>query len=243
MVGSMHVTEPDGILLLDKPQGFTSHDAVAWMRRKLQMKRIGHAGTLDPMATGLLVLLIGKATKASQYMMGMDKVYEGTIELGKTTNSYDAEGEVMSTAPVPPLTEAEVLAYMKGFMGDQMQVPPMFSAIKKDGVPLYKLARKGEEVEREERFIRISEFALIKFESPFITFRLACTKGTYVRTVAHDLGGRIGCGGTLVALRRTAIEKFTLARALTPQQIEPMSSAELAKYLVPVHEAIPPGWH
>jgi tRNA pseudouridine55 synthase len=236
-------TEPEGILLLDKPQGFTSHDAVAWMRRKLQMKRIGHAGTLDPMATGILVLLIGKATKASQFLMGMDKVYEGTIEFGKTTNSYDAEGDVTSTAPVPPMTFGELQMEMNRFLGDQMQMPPMFSAVKKDGVPLYKLARKGEEVEREERFIRISEFSLLKYEPPFAGFRLACTKGTYVRSVAHDLGARLGCGGTLVALRRTQIEKFTLERALTLEQVESLSPTELAKRLVPVHEAIPPGWH
>jgi tRNA pseudouridine55 synthase len=235
-------TELEGILLLDKPQGFTSHDAVAWLRRKLQMKRIGHAGTLDPMATGLLIMLIGKATKASQFLMGMDKVYEGTVEFGKTTDSYDAEGEVMSTAVVPEMTAEEVQRHMDGFLGDQMQMPPMFSAIKKDGVPLYKLARKGESVEREERFIRISRFSLIKWEPPFARFTLACSKGTYVRTVAHDLGERIGCGGTLTALRRTAIEQFDLSRALTPMQLDEMSIGEIARALVPVREAIPPGW-
>lgn len=238
----MQAPEPEGILLLDKPQGFTSHDAVAWLRRKLQMKRIGHAGTLDPMATGLLIILIGKATKASQYLIGMDKVYTGRIELGRTTNSYDDEGDTMSTAPVPAMTPDEVQGHMNGFLGDQMQMPPMFSAIKKDGVPLYKLARKGEEVEREERFIRIATFKLQKYEAPFIDFELACSKGTYVRSVAHDLGERLGCGATLVGLRRTAIEQFTLARALTPQQIEPMTPGEFAKYLVPMCEAIPPGW-
>ena len=147
--------ELDGVLLVDKPGDHTSHDVVARLRGKLRMKRIGHAGTLDPMATGLLVILVGKATKLSQYLVSVDKEYEGTVELGRTTDSQDAEGQTMETRPVPALTEAEVRAAMQGFLGDQYQTPPMFSAIKIAGVPLYKRARKGEEVEREPRFIRV----------------------------------------------------------------------------------------
>src|SRR3954469_4008834 len=140
--------EMEGILLVDKPRDHTSHDVVARLRGKFKMKRIGHAGTLDPMATGLLIILVGKATSASQYLISLDKEYEGTIELGKVTDSQDADGEVMETRPVPPLTEAVVVAAMKPFLGDQYQTPPMYSAIKIDGVPLYKSARKGEEIER-----------------------------------------------------------------------------------------------
>ncbi len=147
--------ELEGVLLVDKPGDHTSHDVIARLRGKLRMRKIGHAGTLDPMATGLLIVLLGRATRVSQYLISLDKEYEGTIELGKITDSQDAEGQVMETRPVPPLSESDVRAAMQGFLGDQYQTPPMFSAIKIGGVPLYKRARKGEEVEREPRFIRV----------------------------------------------------------------------------------------
>ena len=152
--------ELDGVLLVDKPRDHTSHDVIARLRGKLRMRKIGHAGTLDPMATGLLVVLVGRATRVSQYIISLDKEYEGTVELGRTTDSQDAEGQTMETRPVPALTEAEVRAAMQGFLGDQYQTPPMFSAIKIAGVPLYKRARKGEEVEREPRFIRVMSWDL-----------------------------------------------------------------------------------
>src|ERR1051325_4529002 len=146
--------EIEGILLVDKPSDHTSHDVIARLRGKLKMKRVGHAGTLDPMATGLLIVLVGKATRVSQYLISLDKEYEGTIELGKVTDTQDADGEVMETRPVPStLTEAQVRTALQSFLGDQYQTPPMFSAIKIDGVPLYKSARKGEGGEREPRFI------------------------------------------------------------------------------------------
>src|ERR1019366_5458672 len=135
--------ELEGVLLVDKPRDHTSHDVIARLRGKLRMRKIGHAGTLDPMATGLLIVLVGKATRVSQYLISLDKEYEGTIELGKITDTQDADGEVMETRPVPPLTEPDVLAAIKTFLGDQYQMPPMYSAIKIDGVPLYKSARKG----------------------------------------------------------------------------------------------------
>jgi tRNA pseudouridine 55 synthase len=231
--------ELEGVLLVDKPTDHTSHDVIARLRGILRMRRIGHAGTLDPMATGVLVVLLGKATKASQYLMSLDKEYAGTIRLGSVTNTQDAEGEVLETRPVPPLTEAEVKAAMQTFTGDQYQLPPMFSAIKIDGVPLYKQARKGQEVEREPRFIRISSFEMTRFASPDIDFVLRCSKGTYVRTVAHDLGQKIGCGAHLAALRRTASGKFTVAQCLTLEQIQAMSLPELEKHLVPVRDAVP----
>ena len=168
------------------------------------MKRVGHAGTLDPMATGLLIILVGKATRVSQYLMSVDKEYEGTIELGKVTDTQDAEGEVLETTPVPAFSEADILTAVKSFLGDQYQTPPMYSAVKIDGVPLYKSARKGEEVEREPRFIRVMSWDLTRIALPRLDFRLRCTKGTYVRTLAHDLGRKLGCGAHLAALRRTA---------------------------------------
>ncbi len=231
--------ELEGVLLVDKPTDHTSHDVIARLRGILKMRRIGHAGTLDPMATGVLVVLLGKATKASQYLMSLDKEYIGTIKLGSVTNTQDAEGEVLETRPVPPLTEAEAKAFMATFVGDQYQLPPMFSAIKIDGVPLYKQARKGEEVEREPRFVRVSSFDMTRFASPEIDFVLRCTKGTYVRTVAHDLGQKIGCGAHLSSLRRTATGKFTISQCLTLEQIQALPTLELEKRLVPVRDAVP----
>jgi len=231
--------ELDGVLLVDKPSEHTSHDVIARLRGKLRMRKIGHAGTLDPMATGLLIVLVGRATRVSQFIISLDKEYEGTVELGKTTDSQDADGEVMETRPVPALAEADVRAAMQGFLGDQYQTPSMFSAIKIGGVPLYKRARKGEEVEREPRFIRVMSWDLLRFESPRIDFRLRCTKGTYVRTLAHDLGAKLGCGAHLSALRRTATDRFNVAQALTMDQIQAMSLPEIEKRLIPVSQAVP----
>lgn len=231
--------ELDGVLLVDKPGDHTSHDVVARLRGILKTRRIGHAGTLDPMATGLLIILVGKATSFSQYLTSLDKEYEGTIELGKVTNTQDIEGDVMETRPVPALSQADVLAAIKTFLGDQYQTPPMFSAIKIDGVPLYKSARKGEEVVREPRFIRVSSWDVTRFASPHIDFRLRCTKGTYVRTLAHDLGQKLGCGACLSALRRTATDKFNVTQALTLDQIQALSLPEIEKRLIPAREAVP----
>src|SRR3954470_17660401 len=234
------VKELEGVLLIDKPKGLTSHDVVYRLRRKLQMKKIGHAGTLDPMATGVLVMLIGKATRISQYLMSTDKIYEGEATLGIVTDSQDAEGDVMETRPVPELTEAKVREVMKTFLGDQYQTPPMHSAIKIDGVKLYELARKGEVVEREPRFIRVAGFNLFSFTPPTLTFDLHCTKGTYVRTIAHDLGQKLGCGAHLSALRRTGSGKFTIGQCLPLDEIEKLSLPEIEKRLIPVYEAAPP---
>ncbi len=231
--------ELDGVLLVDKPSEHTSHDVIARLRGKLRTKKIGHAGTLDPMATGLLIVLVGRATRVSQFIISLDKEYEGTIELGKTTDSQDADGQVMETRPVPALTEDDIRTAVKGFLGDQYQMPPMFSAIKIGGVPLYKKARKGEDVEREPRFIRVMSWDVLGFESPRIRFRLRCSKGTYVRTLAHDLGTKLGCGAHLSALRRTATDRFNVSQALTLEQIEALSIPEIQRKLIPVNEAVP----
>ena len=231
--------EMEGILLVDKPADHTSHDVVARLRGKLRMKRVGHAGTLDPMATGLLIMLVGKATRVSQYLTSLDKEYEGTIELGKVTDTQDAEGEVLETIPVPVFTEAEMRAAVTSFLGDQYQTPPMYSAVKVDGVPLYKSARKGEEVEREPRFIRVMSWDITRFALPHLDFRLRCTKGTYVRTLAHDLGRKLGCGAHLAALRRTASDKFHVSQALTLDQINALSLPEIEKRLIAPRDAVP----
>jgi tRNA pseudouridine55 synthase len=229
----------EGVLLVDKPSGMTSHDVVDRVRRVLHMKRIGHAGTLDPMATGLLIILVGKATRLSQYLMSLDKEYEGTITLGQTTNTHDAEGEVVLTREVPALTREALAEVMATFVGDQYQTPPMFSAKKQDGVPLYKLARKGREVEREPRFVRVSSFELLRFELPQFDVRLRCSKGTYVRTLAHDLGEKLGCGAHLSALRRTATDRFTVAQAVPLAELQAMDPAGVRRILLTSYEAAP----
>ncbi|MCF3649459.1 tRNA pseudouridine(55) synthase TruB [Opitutaceae bacterium LMO-CP1] len=224
---------------MDKPTEHTSHDVVARLRGKLKMKRIGHAGTLDPSATGLLVMLVGKATRMSQYLMSAEKEYTGTITLGQVTNTQDADGEVLETRPVPELSEAEILAAMQSFKGDQYQTPPMFSAIKIDGVPLYKSARKGEDIEREPRFIRVMQYELKRWESPEVDFLVRSSKGTYVRTLAHDLGQKLGCGGHLKSLRRTASGDLRVEQSTTLEDLLAMPLTELEKRLLPVHQVAP----
>lgn len=229
----------EGVLLIDKPSGLTSHDVVDRVRRKLQMKRIGHAGTLDPNATGLLILLVGKATKLSQYLMGLDKVYEGTVRFGITTDSQDVDGEVLAEAPVPELDEAQLAAAMEAFVGDQYQTPPMHSAKKVKGQPLYKLARKGQEVEREARFIRVASWTLDGWQSPDMQFTMACSKGTYVRTLAHDLGQKLGCGAYLHQLRRVEIDRFEIEDSWELAEFEALSAAEIRRSLIPAYQAVP----
>ncbi len=223
----------DGALLIDKPAGPTSHDVVDAIRRKFGIKKVGHCGTLDPNATGLLIIVLGRATKLSERLMSDDKVYEGTIKLGESTDSYDADGEITNSLPVLPITLDELNETAAEFIGDIMQTPPMVSAIKKDGVPLYKLARKGVEVPREPRLIHIYNFRFTNYEEPFGTFKLACTKGTYVRTVAHELGEKLGCGAHLATLRRTVSGKFDVADASKLDDVLKLSAADLAKRVIP----------
>src|SRR5437016_5854166 len=223
----------DGALLIDKPAGPTSHDVVDAIRRRFGIKKVGHCGTLDPNATGLLIIVLGRGTKLSEKLMGDDKVYEGTIHFGIATSSYDVEGEVLETKPVPPLALEPLNELAASFVGDQMQVPPMVSAIKKDGVPLYKLARKGIEVERKERLIHIYSFRLNIYREPIGHFRVACTKGTYVRALAHDFGGKLGCGAHLAALRRLASGRFDVANALPLDQVLALTTTEMAKHVIP----------
>jgi tRNA pseudouridine55 synthase len=223
----------DGAILIDKPVGLTSHDVVDAIRRKFGIKKVGHCGTLDPNATGLLIIVLGRGTKLSERLMGDDKVYEGTIKFGEATDSYDADGELTASLPVPLITLEQLNEEAALFIGDQMQVPPMVSAIKKGGVPLYKLARKGIEVEREARLIHIYNFRFTGYTEPVGTFKLACTKGTYVRSVAHDLGQKLGCGAHLATLRRSVSGKFDVADARTLDQVMNMSTAELEKRVIP----------
>jgi tRNA pseudouridine55 synthase len=223
----------DGAILIDKPVGPTSHDVVDAIRRRFQIKKVGHCGTLDPNATGLLIIVLGRGTKLSEKLMGDDKVYEGTIKFGETTDSYDTDGEITASLPVPLLTLEQLNEEAAKFIGDQMQMPPMVSAIKKNGVPLYKLARKGIEVEREPRLIHIYNFRFTEYAEPLGKFRVACTKGTYVRSIAQDLGQKLGCGAHLATLRRSVSGKFDVANATKFDDVMNLTAAELEKKVLP----------
>jgi len=223
----------DGALLIDKPAGPTSHDVVDAIRRQFNVKKVGHCGTLDPNATGLLIIVLGRGTKLSEKLMSDDKVYEGTIKFGEATDSYDAAGELVSSLPVPPLTLDQLNEAAAEFVGDLMQTPPMVSAVKKAGVPLYKLARKGVEVEREPRLVHIYTFRFSHYEEPRAAFRLACTKGTYVRSIAHELGQKLGCGAHLATLRRVVSGKFDVAQAVQFEEVIRLGARELERLVIP----------
>ncbi len=198
----------NGVLLVDKGPDMTSHDVVAVARRCLRTKKIGHCGTLDPMATGMLILVIGTGTKLQDLLMSEDKEYTGSLRLGVTTSTQDREGEVVEEKPVPALGDADIRAAFDAFRGDFYQTPPMVSAVKIEGVPLYKLARQGKEVERKPRFVRVYDAQIQRIELPDVDFRVVCSKGFYVRTYAHDIGQKLGCGAHLTSLRRTRSGHF-----------------------------------
>jgi tRNA pseudouridine55 synthase len=226
----------DGALLIDKPPEWTSHDVVAKVRNHFRLEKVGHCGTLDPMATGLLILVLGKATKLSEKFMAADKVYEGAMRLGEVTDSYDADGEITLTRPVPKLTLDDLNAATAPFLGDQLQVPPMVSAKKIGGVALYKLARQGKEIPREGRPVHIYTYRFHDYEEPFAYFRVSCTKGTYVRTLAYDLGEKLGCGAHLTALRRLASGKFDVADAIPLKELLELTPRELPARVIPLLE-------
>ncbi len=226
----------DGVLLVDKGQDMTSHDVVAVARRTLNLKKIGHCGTLDPMATGLLILVVGKATKLSELLMSEDKEYSGTLELGKTTNTQDADGEILEEKEVPEFSDDEIRAVFAKFQGDFYQTPPMVSAIKKDGVPLYKLARKGKEVEREPRFVHVYTHRVDDIRLPLVDFTVKCTKGFYVRTYAHDIGQDLGCGAHLKQLRRTRSGRFDLKRSVTFEELKHGDREEIIEKMLSLPE-------
>lgn len=224
----------NGILLLNKEPGFTSHDAVAKLRGILRFRRIGHAGTLDPMAQGLLVMLLGKATRASEYASGAEKEYIADFILGVETDTQDTTGNVLAEAPVD-VTESQLRQALSSFEGGYDQVPPMYSAIQKDGVRLYDLARKGKEVERESRFIALPLLELLSFDPPRGKLRVRCSKGTYIRTLCHDLGQRLGCGGAMSALTRVQAGDFSLEDALTLGKVEQLvKEGTLQQHILPV---------
>jgi tRNA pseudouridine55 synthase len=224
----------DGVLLIDKPAGMTSHDVVDRVRRHFGFKKVGHCGTLDPAATGLLILVLERATKLQDRLMSDDKAYEGVMVLGVSTDSQDADGKIIAEKPVPPLTAADIEEVLAKFRGDIQQIPPMVSALKHQGTPLYKLARKGKTVEREPRLIHIYDLRALEVELPRITFRVACTKGTYVRTICSDIGDLLGCGAHLHELRRTRSGKFDVNEAHQLPAVLTQTREELKSLIIPI---------
>ncbi len=209
----------DGILVIDKPQGMSSAAVVTAVKRVIGASKIGHAGTLDPMATGVLVLLIGKATRLSSLLMAGQKRYEARITLGMETDSLDVTGRLLRTSPVPAVDRQGITAVLKRFIGEIDQVPPAFSALKQDGKPLYRLARSGMPVQKPARKIRIDDIRLIRWESPELDIDVVCSSGTYIRSLARDIGAVFGCGGTLSALRRTQSGECRIEQALSLEAI------------------------
>ncbi|QQY09007.1 MAG: tRNA pseudouridine(55) synthase TruB [Candidatus Xiphinematobacter sp.] len=218
----------DGILPVDKASGMTSHDVVAIVRRAFSTKKVGHCGTLDPLATGLLLATIGKGTKIQDLLMSEDKEYIGTLRLGSITDSQDAEGTVLERCSVPHFSALQIEKAFRRLTGGFYQIPPMVSAIKRNGVRLYRLAREGKSVERTPRFVRVHAFKILAVRLPEIDFCVECSKGFYVRTYAHDIGALLGCGAYLQALRRTRSGKFSLHGAATVEEVR-NSSLDLLK--------------
>jgi tRNA pseudouridine55 synthase len=223
----------DGVLLLDKPIGLTSNDALQKARRLFSAAKGGHTGTLDPLATGLLPLCFGEATKFSADLLDADKTYEAIVKLGITTDSGDAEGVVIASAPVN-VSENDISRVLPQFTGDIQQIPPMHSALKRNGRPLYELARQGIEVEREPRAVTIYAVDCLDFSGDSLTLRVACSKGTYIRVLAADIGQALGCGAHLTGLRRTMVGDLDLANAVTLAELEALDEAERAGRLQPV---------
>lgn len=208
-----------GVLLVDKPQSYTSHDVVARIRKIAGFVRCGHAGTLDPMATGVLPVLLGDATRLSQWLIQHDKEYEFTLEFGRTTDTYDAQGRTLQEHPVPPMDDTAVRAFVARFTGPQMQIPPMYSAIKVGGKKLHEEARKGREVNRPARPVSIHSLQVLAWHPPFLQLRATCSKGTYIRTLVHDIGQAVGCGACVTHLRRIRVGSFYVQNAVALDEI------------------------
>lgn len=221
----------NGIIIVDKPAGWTSHDVVAKLRGALHEKRIGHGGTLDPMATGVLPVFVGRATRAVEFFEAADKAYETLLQLGTVTDTDDTTGTVLEERPVH-VTEEDLRAVLSRFLGQQEQLPPMYSAIKVGGKKLYELARAGKTVERKARTITIHELELLEFDGRNARIHVSCSKGTYIRSLCHDIGEALGCGGTMAALRRTRAGAYALCDATPLEEI--LASEDPACLLRPV---------
>lgn len=228
----------DGLLVIDKPSGITSHDVVQRVRRWAKQRRVGHLGTLDPLATGVLPLAVRNATKLVPFVQG-SKVYWSRLRLGIETDTLDAEGQTVREFDGPLPEEADLAKALEAFVGEIQQIPPMYSAVKRQGVPLYRLARKGEEVERDPRTVHIDSIRLLSYEPPDVEIEVVCSPGTYVRVLAADLGTRLGCGGHLADLRRTGNGPFTIEQAVPPAVLEEEArEGKIEARLVPAAEGL-----
>jgi tRNA pseudouridine55 synthase len=212
------------ILFIDKPVKWTSFDVVSRVRGMFRVKKVGHAGTLDPNATGLLIICTGKKTKIIDEFSGMDKEYIATIELGSRTASFDAETEPIEVKEFSHISEDEIRAALAGFLGTQQQKPPMYSAVKHLGKPLYKYARKGREIERKPKEVTVTELEIMSIELPFVVFRIVCSKGTYIRSIADECGMKLGCGAYLKELRRTRIGDHHVRDAISVEQLHTLEA-------------------
>lgn len=210
-----------GLLLIDKPAGMTSHDVVDWVRRRFGMRRVGHGGTLDPAATGLLILLLGQATRYARHLLNADKTYFSTLLLGQTTDTQDAEGKVLETRPVGPFTREQIEAACVKFRGEIDQEVPAYSAVRVQGKRFYDLARSGQAVPRRVRKVKVHRLSALDVRLPEVDLEIICSSGTYVRTLCADIGADLGCGGHLKRLCRTQVGPFTLQHALKLEQIGP----------------------
>jgi len=219
-----------GLLLIDKSAGMTSHDVVRRVRRIFKTRKVGHGGTLDPLATGVLPVAIGDGTKILQFLLAEDKSYRATFKLGITTDTFDSEGQILLERPVPEFTSADLETVCAEFRGQIEQLPPMFSALKKDGVPLYKLARQGKTVARELRQVTISRLDLIHNDLQTVTIEVDCSKGTYIRTLISDIGEQLGCGAHLTALRRLQSGEFSIDECLTLEELQQMEEPSSVLY-------------
>ncbi|MCX6029816.1 MAG: tRNA pseudouridine(55) synthase TruB [Chloroflexi bacterium] len=229
----------NGILNINKPTGWTSHDVVAKVRRLLGQREVGHAGTLDPLATGVLLVCAGEATRVSEYLMAGQKVYRAVARLGVTTDTYDIDGQITAEKPIPRLTRQDVRRALDRFVGAIQQMPPAFSAIKKDGVPAYQRARKGQEVELAARPVTIHRIELLEFQSPHVTIEVVCDPGTYIRSLTHDMGQVLGCGAVLIQLTRLRSGQFTVEDANDLETLaEAARTGELARHLHPLRAAL-----
>jgi tRNA pseudouridine55 synthase len=239
--GSSLMTQYEGIILCHKPHGITSHDLINKLRRAVGQKRIGHTGTLDPRATGLMIICLGRATKIAQFLTEIDKTYEAEIKLGQRSTTYDTEGILKDDypKPIPEMSEKDVKRILKKFIGKSKQKPPKYSAIKIGGQRLYNMARRGKNVDPPEREIEIKEIELISMRIPRIEFRVVCSKGTYIRTLAHDIGEKIGCGAYLSKLARTRIGDYNLDDALSVNEIKHYREAGiLKKFIQPIEKVL-----
>ena len=237
----------NGILNVNKPRGWTSHDVVARVRRLLRVgpphlsgaSRVGHAGTLDPLATGVLLVCVGQATRLAEYLMAGEKTYRAALELGVETDTYDVDGEVVATASVPPLERQDLERALAVFTGQILQTPPPYSAVKQEGVPAYRRARRGEVVQLAPRKVVIHRIELLEWHSPHVSIEVICDPGTYIRSLSYDLGRALGCGAVLTDLIRLRSGSFTLDTTITPDELAvAVEAGQLAQHLLPLATAL-----